>query len=103
MSELARFYGIIIAIYFHDFGRHKTPHIHVSYAGEEAVLAIEDGRLLVVGSRVPKLALRLAREWLKSNREEVLKAWRAAKAGEGVKRIGHPPEFGRKRHARRKP
>ena len=35
MTELSRFYGIMIVIYFFD---HGIPHIHVVYKGDVAVL-----------------------------------------------------------------
>ena len=100
MSELVRFYGIVIAIFFRgEFGRHKTPHVHVSYAEEEASLAIDDGRLL--DGRLSRISLRLARQWLRAYRAEVREAWRAAQAGEPVGRVGRGPEFGRNRQGRR--
>ena len=38
MAIIAMFYGIIVSMYFFDSRRHKLPHIHVKYQGEEAVL-----------------------------------------------------------------
>ena len=40
------FYGIIVSMYFFDSRRHKLPHIHVKYQGEEAVLSIPEGEVL---------------------------------------------------------
>ena len=37
---ISMFYGIIICMYFFDSGKHKKPHIHVKYQGDEAVVAI---------------------------------------------------------------
>ena len=38
------FYGILVAIYYEDVGRHNKPHIHVRYQGSKASIAIEDGK-----------------------------------------------------------
>ena len=46
-------------VYFRD---HAPPHFHAQYAGEEAVIAIADGR--VIRGEIPDRALRLVREWL---------------------------------------
>jgi Domain of unknown function (DUF4160) len=43
MPVISMFYGIIIAMYFADTKRHKRPHIHVKYQGEEAVYGIPEG------------------------------------------------------------
>ena len=46
MPVISMFYGIIVAMYFFDQGKHKAPHIHVKYQGEEAVVGIPDGEIL---------------------------------------------------------
>jgi len=46
MAIIAMFYGIIVSMYFFDSRRHKLPHIHVKYQGEEAVLSIPEGEVL---------------------------------------------------------
>lgn len=38
MSELCRFYGIVIRMYFDD---HLPAHFHAVYGGDEAVIGIE--------------------------------------------------------------
>jgi len=43
MPVISMFYGIIVALYFFDTGKHNRPHIHVKYQGEEAVVGIPDG------------------------------------------------------------
>ena len=46
MPVISMFYGVIVALYFFDTGKHKRPHIHVKYQGDEAVVAIPDGEIL---------------------------------------------------------
>jgi len=36
MPTISMFYGIIIYLYFFDDERHKLPHIHAKYQGQEA-------------------------------------------------------------------
>ena len=98
MAELARFCGIIIAIYFRgEFGRHNLPHVHVKHAGDFASLAIETGAVLE--GVLPRPVLRLAREWLALRRSAALAAWNAARAGQPVVRIPPlPPRRGKGRY-----
>lgn len=53
MPELARFYGIVIAMFWRD---HLPPHFHAYYGGHEADIGL-DGALLA-GS-LPRRALQL--------------------------------------------
>jgi hypothetical protein len=39
------FYGIIVAMYFYDDERHKLPHIHAKYQGQDASFSILDGTI----------------------------------------------------------
>ncbi|MBL8526428.1 MAG: DUF4160 domain-containing protein [Burkholderiales bacterium] len=58
MSELSRFFGIIIAMYDND---HSPPHFHAKYGGEQASIRIDNGQILE-GGLGPR-ALRLVEEW----------------------------------------
>ena len=43
MPTIAYFLGIAVSMYYRD---HNPPHIHVIYQGFEALVAIEDARIL---------------------------------------------------------
>ena len=43
MPEISRFYGIIVYMFFLD---HNPPHFHVKYQDYEAIINIENWRLL---------------------------------------------------------
>jgi hypothetical protein len=73
MPRISVFYGIAIYMYFRD---HAPPHFHAQYAGDEAVIAIADGR--VIRGEIPDRALRLVREWLEAHRRELDENWRLA-------------------------
>jgi hypothetical protein len=43
MPEVSRFYGIVIRMYFAD---HWPPHFHAEYSEHEALIGIEDLRVI---------------------------------------------------------
>ena len=45
MPILSMFYGIIITMYREVGGKHKTPHYHAEYQGDEVVLSL-DGNVI---------------------------------------------------------
>lgn len=42
MAVIAMFYGIIILMYYFDNRKHYSPHIHVKYQDQEAIISIPD-------------------------------------------------------------
>jgi hypothetical protein len=85
MAELARFYGIVVAIFFEKGGKHHRPHVHARYAGMVASIAIDDGEVL--GGSMHPVGLRLVRQWIRMHQLELLRAWRDAMAGRSPARI----------------
>lgn len=73
MPELSRFYGIVIRMYFAD---HAPPHFHAEYGEHEAVVAIED--LRVLAGRLPSRARLLVEEWARLHQAELRRAWSRA-------------------------
>lgn len=87
MPELARFFGIVVTIFFED---HNPPHVHVSHGSRRrpewiAQIAIRDGR--VIEGEIPSVALYLVRKWVSLHREELEGAWAAASEGRVPKKI----------------
>lgn len=82
MPELARFYGIVITMFFLD---HNPPHIH-AYGGNRrrpdwaAQFAIRDGSIL--DGEASDLAARLVRDWIQLHQNELLDAWNRAVKGQ---------------------
>ena len=70
MPEIARFYGIVIKLFFGD---HPPPHFHAVY-GEYVGLFHIDTLEMIEGD-LPKRAKRLVVEWAAINREEIKKMW----------------------------
>jgi hypothetical protein len=54
MPTISEFFGILILMYFDD---HFPAHFHAEYQGQEAQIAIEDGK--VVKGKLSPRALRL--------------------------------------------
>ena len=80
MPVISMFYGIIVHLYFMDNKRHKMPHIHVSYQGDEVVLSLPDGEILE-GS-IPRNKLKLVLAWMEIHRDELVADWDLASRGE---------------------
>lgn len=81
LPRISEFFGIVIFMYWFDEQKHKTPHFHARFAGDEAVFDLLGNCLEGdLGSR----AVRLIREWCAERQEELHDAWRAAAAGKEI-------------------
>ena len=70
MPEIARFYGIIIKLFFGD---HPPPHFHAVYG--EYVGLFDIDTLEMVEGDLPKRAKKLVVEWASIHKEELKKMW----------------------------
>ncbi len=84
MPRISYFYGIAVYMYYHD---HAPPHFHAIYGEFEAEIEIETSELHE--GRLPPRAQRLVKEWAIINREELMRNWHLARAGEPLELI--PP------------
>jgi hypothetical protein len=73
MPEVARFYGIVITMYFGDPARHPVPHFHARYGEYEATFAI-DPPVWLAGV-LPRRQVQLVLAWAELHREELLGNW----------------------------
>ncbi len=80
MPSISAFYGIIIYMYFLDNRQHHLPHIHAKYQGNEAVVAISDGKLLE--GDIPSAKMKLLQAWMEIHKEELMADWDLAVSGE---------------------
>lgn len=85
MPTISMFYGILILMFFRDNRRHHLPHIHARYNGEEAAIAIDDGRIL--DGALPAKQLKLVQAWIEIHKEELQVDWELAVNGEDPFRI----------------
>lgn len=72
MPEIARFYGIIIKMFFKP-KEHEPSHIHALYGeflGEFNIRTME-----MIQGDLPKKAQELVREWLSGHQDELQRMW----------------------------
>lgn len=79
------FYGLIVRMYYFDNQQHHTPHIHVVYQNDEAVIEIPSGNLLQ--GKLPPAKMKLAVAWIEIHQDELLADWQLALNGEQVFKI----------------
>lgn len=72
MPTLARFYGIVIRMYFLG-SEHNPPHIHAIYGEDTAAFDIRTGAIL--DGDLPKRAADMVREWIAINEDDLLTMW----------------------------
>ena len=84
MPVLSSFYGIIVRMYKESGGRHKMPHIHAEYSGDELVIAL-DGT--VIEGELPRGKMKLLEAWMEIHREELEANWTLLSNGEQFFRI----------------
>ena len=72
MPVIARFYGIVIKMYFRE-SEHNPPHFHCIYG--EYVGVIRFDTLEMIEGDLPNKALNLVKEWGEKYRTELIKMW----------------------------
>jgi len=72
MPVIARFYGIVIKMYFSQ-SEHGIPHFHALYGEYNAVFDIKT--LEMLEGDLPVRAQRLVREWGAQYQQELLQMW----------------------------
>jgi hypothetical protein len=70
MPVIARFYGIVVKMYFRE---HGVPHFHAIYGEFNGVFAIED--LEMIEGDLPRRAVRLVREWARAYQRDLEEMW----------------------------
>lgn len=73
MPELARFYVIVVQVYYGD---HPPAHFHVQYAGHSAKIDVES--LALIDGELPARAKGFVIEWATLHREELREAFNKA-------------------------
>lgn len=70
MPEIARFYGIVIKLFFAD---HPPPHFHAVYGEYVGLFSIDT--LEMIEGDLPKVAKKLVLDWAKVNQPSLQKMW----------------------------
>ena len=76
MPELARFYGIIIKMYFEE-KEHNPPHVHARYGARGATVDISTGEIL--SGDLPLTAKNMVKEWVNLHSSEIKEVWETQK------------------------
>lgn len=82
MPEIARFFGIIITMYYDD---HNPPHFHARYGSDHA--SIEITSLQILEGKLPHRALGLIIEWASQHQDELMTNWDTAKNNKQPRKI----------------
>ena len=72
MPVIARFYGIIIKMYYSQ-SEHGIPHFHAVYGEYNAIFDIQT--LEMLEGDLPVRAQRLVKEWGTQYQQELLRMW----------------------------
>ena len=84
MPTISMFYGIIVRMYSEPDSPHHEPHIHVEYAGQNAVVAL-DGHL--ISGSFPPNKLKMVQVWMDIHQEDLQANWKLLYSGEPAFRI----------------
>ncbi len=72
MPVIARFYGIIIKMYFSQ-SEHGIPHFHAIYGEFNAVFSIETCD--IIEGDLPNRGKQLVKEWAVKHKTELVRMW----------------------------
>lgn len=72
MPTLAKFYGIVIRMYFLG-SDHNPPHIHAIYGDNTAAFDIRTGK--IIDGQLPNRAASMVQEWISQNEVDLLEMW----------------------------
>jgi hypothetical protein len=87
MPTIARFYGIIIKMYWND---HAPPHFHARYGRAKALFRLPGAE--VIAGELPPTATRMVREWALAHRRELEQNWQKGVLGSPMEKIAGPDD-----------
>lgn len=73
MPVIARFYGVVIKMYFRQ-SEHNPPHIHAIYG--EYIGAIDIRTADMIEGDLLKRALKMVQEWVSQHEQELMNMWK---------------------------
>ena len=82
MPEIARFYGIIIKLFFGD---HPPPHFHAVYGEHNALFNIQT--LEMIEGDLPQRARKMVMEWAAIHQQELMNNWELLENNQTPNRI----------------
>jgi hypothetical protein len=85
MTEIARFYGIIIRMYPEGGMYHHLPHFHAYYQG--MAISFQIDRLIPLDGELPKRQQRLVEAWAELHQQELTENWQRLISGDAPRKI----------------
>lgn len=82
MSEISRFWGIIIRMYADE---HAPPHFHAYYQGDSALFSISTGQ--IIEGDFPKKQSAFVTAWALKYQRELMSNWESLISGKNSKKI----------------
>lgn len=82
MPEISLFCGIRITMFYSD---HNPPHFHAEYAGQKALVDIQEG--CVIRGALPARQLKLILAWCELHRDELMQNWELSRDAKPLNRI----------------
>ena len=79
MSELSRFFGIIIRMFAEPEAPHHVPHFHAYYQNHVGIYSLDTVEL--IGGSLPRRQQRLVEAWAELHQTELLADWRLLQDG----------------------
>jgi hypothetical protein len=74
MPEIARFYGIVIKMFFDDY---SPPQIHAAYGDYVGFIDIKKCKM--INGDLSPLAKKMVEKWTKQHKDALLKMWETQK------------------------
>lgn len=74
MPTLARFYGIIVRMYFRQ-AEHNPPHVHIIYGEETFSITIKRKKIIDGEENPSPRVLSMVKEWISLHEKELLEMW----------------------------
>ncbi len=74
MPTLARFYGIIVRMYFLPT-EHNPPHVHIIYGEETFSITINDMKIIDGEKEPTPRIISMVNEWISLHKNELLEMW----------------------------
>lgn len=72
MPVIARFYGMVIKMYFQQ-SEHNPPHVHTVYGEYVGVIDVQTAEM--IEGDLPAKALAMVQEWTRLHSAELLAMW----------------------------
>ena len=74
MPIIARFYGILIKMYFKE---HGVPHFHAIYGEYNGVFNLKT--LAMIEGDMPARAMKMVKDWAKKYNSDLMEMWKTQK------------------------